>query len=80
MKLDKKGVRLEIRVPQGRQQNVMGIFGIDLQKTLDAMSCIDKPIGCGQPVTVESFKDPLSLKEYGISGLCQACQNKIFGS
>lgn len=26
----------------------------------------------------EDFKDRLSLKEFGISGLCQECQDKIF--
>ncbi len=25
------------------------------------------------------FRDELSLKEYGISGLCQECQDKTFG-
>lgn len=34
---------------------------------------------CGQPVKMEDFKDALSRKEYSISGICQLCQNKIFG-
>ena len=25
------------------------------------------------------FRDPLSKKEYGISGLCQTCQDEVFG-
>jgi len=25
------------------------------------------------------FRDELSLKEYSISGMCQECQDKIFG-
>lgn len=25
------------------------------------------------------FRDKLSLKEFGISGLCQECQDKVFG-
>lgn len=25
------------------------------------------------------FRDKLSLKEFGISGLCQDCQDKVFG-
>lgn len=33
-------------------------------------------VACGKPVT--GFRDPLSAKEYGISGLCQSCQNKVF--
>lgn len=31
--------------------------------------------GCG-PV---SFRDALSKKEYSISGMCQQCQDKVFG-
>ena len=33
--------------------------------------------GCGKPITV--FRDELSKKEYGISGLCQQCQDELFG-
>ena len=38
--------------------------------------CIPAPIGCGEPVS--EFRDAISAKEYTISGLCQACQDKIF--
>lgn len=31
---------------------------------------------CGQPIG--PFRDKLSEKEYGISGMCQACQDKVF--
>lgn len=31
---------------------------------------------CKQPIG--KFKDVLSRKEFGISGLCQMCQDKIF--
>ena len=34
---------------------------------------------CGNPIKMEDFKDNLSRKEYGISGMCQNCQNDIFG-
>lgn len=33
---------------------------------------------CKQFVT--KFRDPLSKKEFEISGLCQKCQDKIFGT
>lgn len=39
--------------------------------------CVSAPFGCGQPVT--GFDDPVSEREFGISGLCQTCQNDIFG-
>lgn len=34
---------------------------------------------CGREIKMEDFRDPLSLKEYHISGLCQACQDEMFG-
>lgn len=34
-------------------------------------------VTCGNKVT--GFKDALSQKEYGISGMCQECQDKTFG-
>jgi hypothetical protein len=39
--------------------------------------CIRPPLGCGKPIT--EFRSLLSEKEYTISGLCQACQDKAFG-
>ena len=33
--------------------------------------CCKKPVG--------KFRDKLSLKEYGISGMCQDCQDSVWG-
>ena len=41
-------------------------------------TCLKPPIGCGKPVTPESFRDDISRREYSISGLCQECQDKVF--
>ena len=35
---------------------------------------------CGKEVIVEEFRDTLSRKEYYISGICQECQDKVFGA
>ena len=43
------------------------------------MTCVRPPIGCGKPITINSFRDEISLREYRISGLCQNCQDLIFG-
>lgn len=40
-------------------------------------TCLAAPIGCSKEIT--GFKDALSQKEYSISGLCQECQDKVFG-
>ena len=34
---------------------------------------------CKTKIDLTKFKDPLSFKEYKISGLCQTCQDKMFG-
>ena len=35
---------------------------------------------CGSDkIKPEDFKDALSLKEFGISGFCQKCQDETFG-
>lgn len=39
--------------------------------------CIPHPIGCGKEI--KEFRDSSSEREYTISGLCQDCQDKIFG-
>jgi len=36
-----------------------------------------KCVFCNQPAV--QFNDDLSRREYAISGLCQSCQNRVFG-
>lgn len=40
--------------------------------------CVSPPFGCGQLAT--EFRDEISKKEFSISGLCQKCQDKVFGT
>jgi len=35
-------------------------------------------VTCGKPIKMEDFKDQLSIKEYGISGMCMKCQDDTF--
>jgi len=53
------------------------MFGFDRRNAITADRCVPAPIGCGEPAT--EFKDAKSRKEFTISGLCQKCQNEIFG-
>ncbi len=39
--------------------------------------CVDEPIGCGKPVG--DFREDASADEYRLSGLCQTCQDDLFG-
>jgi len=33
---------------------------------------------CGEKIDERTFKDPLSLREYIISGMCQRCQDDMW--
>ena len=52
---------------------ITNAFGIDRKATIRADVCTM----CQKPAT--EFKDELSRKEYRISGMCQKCQDDIFG-
>lgn len=54
-----------------------GVFGFDRREVIHKNKCAPPPIGCGELAIV--FDDELSQQEYRISGLCQKCQDKIFG-
>jgi|TARA_R100000049_G_scaffold4748_2_gene11435 hypothetical protein len=49
------------------------VFGIDRVGSITD----DKCVSCKEDAT--EFTDALSEKEYGISGLCQSCQDQVFG-
>lgn len=50
-----------------------GFTGRDRKKSIRADLCNL----CGKPAT--DFRDELSEREYRISGMCQQCQDKVFG-
>ena len=33
---------------------------------------------CSETITLDSFRDSLSRKEFTISGMCQKCQDSVF--
>jgi hypothetical protein len=51
-------------------------FGFDRRDSIVANRCVPAPIGCGGDASV--FRNDLSRREFRISGLCQACQDKIW--
>jgi len=60
-----KSVRpVDLVFPQRRQAMSKGV-------------CLPAPIGCGK--AIGPFKDEISETEYSISGLCQECQDSLFG-
>lgn len=68
-------------VPSKKSQEmndfINSFSGGDREAQIRANVCVPKPIGCGGPAV--EFRDELSRREYSISGLCQKCQDKIFG-
>lgn len=40
--------------------------------------CMAAPFGCGGEAV--EFRDEASTREYRISGLCQSCQDGVFGA
>jgi len=49
------------------------VFGRNRTEAIENDVCVE----CGE--SAKEFKDALSQKEYSISGLCQKCQDKIWG-
>ena len=54
---------------------ISAITGVDRREAIITKICAC----CGSAVTVDSFKDELSLKEFHIAGMCQTCQDSVFG-
>lgn len=50
------------------------IFGIDRKEAITKNICAM----CKKPA--KGFRDARSLKEFTISGMCQECQDRIFGA
>jgi len=52
----------------------------DYDKVKEMFKARDKGICpfCGVSPTASDFRDPLSFKEWQISGLCMRCQDKFF--
>ena len=38
-----------------------------------------KCVFCGEEVSEDDLRDETSKREYSISGMCQSCQDEIFG-
>lgn len=51
------------------------VYGNKGLERLDNVFCPD----CGDKIEEDKFRDKLSYQEYLISGMCQKCQDKVFG-
>lgn len=59
------------------EAKIESVFGFNRRAYIQDNRCVPPPIGCGGPAL--EFPDELSRREYSLSGLCAACQAKIFG-
>ena len=48
----------------------------DLVQRIDNKQCVT----CPNDILDMDFRDEISIKEYGISGMCQECQDSVFGN
>ena len=51
------------------------LYGVDRKTSIVEKTCVS----CDEEVTEQGFRDDISLREFHISGLCQVCQDKVFG-
>ena len=62
---------------EGMERFIATMSGSDRRDSIKNDTCIPPPFGCGKPA--KQFRDELSRREFSISGLCQNCQDKVFG-
>ncbi len=58
---------------QFKEDSAMSLFGRSREIATQCGQCVK----CGAHEL--EFRDELSRKEHGISGLCQGCQDEVFG-
>ena len=57
-------------------KDIMKAFGLgEVVKNFEEKKCVS----CKVKVDTQTFRNPISKREYEISGLCQGCQDRIFG-
>ena len=59
---------------QGIEQMLTNLTGVSRKGAIAELSCVM----CKGDAS--SFRDPLSRKEYTISGMCQDCQDSVYGT
>ena len=69
--------------PPEIESSITKLLG-DRRATIKAGKCMGRQDDDSQcptfGITVDSFRNYISLREYSISGLCQSCQDGVFGS
>ena len=61
------------KLEQQKLEMLSTLFPDEVERIKD-----DKCPLCAQPIRMKDFRDPISLREYEISGMCQDCQDTTF--
>jgi len=61
-------------LPPDPNKPIFQIMPEKYQRIVDALC-----VCCDNKIAETPFKDALSKKEYSISGMCQDCQDSVFG-
>ena len=58
-------------------ENALSIlFGVNRKESITEKVCVS----CEVDVKLDDFREEISLREFHISGLCQTCQDGVFGT
>ena len=67
---------MQSQAPEKIDDLFKNLYGVDRKTSITNCTCVS----CGvENISEKSFRDDVSLREFHISGLCQVCQDKIFG-
>lgn len=64
-------------MPTPKAAGIEAVLTAMMEITRQAAASRGICVQCKQPV--DEFRDMLSIKEWTISGLCQVCQDRVFG-
>lgn len=63
--------------PSKKHPSIRKLLDAIMGTSTEAMIKTDECVACHKEAT--RFRDELSRKEFCISGLCQSCQDEVFG-
>ena len=73
--MNERKIRMEpTEKSKGVDELIDDMFDVDRKGIIEANQCAF----CKKEVT--DFRDEISIREYRISGMCQACQDEVFGT
>jgi len=76
----RRGMKRDKSVQEGIDTFAKKAFGRSQSKSEKKGALMAVCVFCGKPIDPKNdFRNAISLKEFTISGICQACQDGVFG-